>query len=257
MSGLLNLDGRTAIVTGAGGGLGRGIALALAEAGARVVIAARRQATGDETVNLIEREGGRALSVQADVSVRADVERTIAAALGAFGALHIVVHNAASGLSGIPAQLNEISEQNWHEQTRVSLDALFFLARAAYEHLREHGRGRLIVLASAQGATGGSMNPAYAAVKSGQRGFVRALAREWGVHGITVNAILPAGLTDATKAHIERNPNLRELIKKQNPMGHLGDPRTEIGAAVVGLASDAGCYINGQSVAVDGGIIMS
>ena len=189
--------------------------------------------------------------------MRADVERTIAAALGAFGALHIVVHNAASGLSGIPAQLNEISEQNWHEQTRVSLDALFFLARAAYGHLRGHGRGRLIVLASAQGATGGSMNPAYAAVKSGQRGFVRALAREWGVHGITVNAILPAGLTDATKAHIERNPNLRELIKKQNPMGHLGDPRTEIGAAVVGLASDAGCYINGQSVAVDGGIVMS
>ncbi len=256
MSGVLDLHGRTALVTGAGGGLGRGIALALAAAGAQVVIAARRQATGDETAALIEREGGRALSVQADVSVRAEVERSIAAALSAFGALHIVVHNAASGLSGIPARLTDISEQNWHEQTRIALDALFFLARASYVHLRVHGRGRLLVLASAQGVTGGSMNPAYTAVKSGQRGFVRALAREWGIHGITVNAILPAGLTDAAKAHMERNPNLRELIRRQNPMGHLGDPRSEIGAAVVGLASDAGCYINGQLVAVDGGIIM-
>lgn len=257
MNGSADLEGRTAIVTGAGGGLGRGIALALAAAGACVVIAARRQVTGDETASLIEREGGRALSMQADVSVRAEVERSVAAAVSVFGALHIVVHNAASGLSGIPAQLTDITDEQWHEQARISLDGLFFLARASYAHLRGHGRGRLIVLASAQGATGGSMNPAYTAVKSGQRGFVRALAREWGVHGITVNAVLPAGLTDAAKAHMERNPKLRELIKKQNPMGHLGDPRTEIGAAVVGLASDAGCYINGQSLAVDGGIIMT
>jgi len=257
MSGLFELNGRVALITGAGSGLGRGIALALADAGAQVVIAARRRVTGDETAALIEREGGKVLSIEADVSVRADVERSIAAALRAYGALHIVVHNAASGLSGIPARLADISEEQWQEQRRVSLDGLFFLARASYLHLRGHGRGRLIVLASAQGVTGGSMNPAYTAVKSGQRGFIRALAREWGVHGITVNAILPAGLTDAAKAHLERNPALRELIKKQNPMGHLGDPRHEIGAAVVGLASDAGRYINGQSVAVDGGIIMT
>lgn len=255
MSSVLDLDGLTAIVTGAGGGLGRGIAIALASAGARVVIAARRQATGDETAALIEREGGRALSIEVDAGVRADVERAVAAAAQAYGALHIVVHNAASGLSGIPARLCEITDEQWHAQTRISLDGLFFLARAAFPHLRGSGRGRLIVLASAQGATGGSMNPAYTAVKAGQRGFVRALAREWGAYGITVNAILPAGLTESASAHIERNPHLRELIGKQNPMGHLGDPRTEIGAAVVGLASAAGGYINGQAVAVDGGII--
>src|SRR5271167_3724011 len=99
MNGSADLEGRTAIVTGAGGGLGRGIALALAAAGARVVIAARRQVTGDETAALIEREGGHALPIEADVRVRADVERCTAAALRAYGALHIVVHNAASGLS--------------------------------------------------------------------------------------------------------------------------------------------------------------
>jgi 3-oxoacyl-[acyl-carrier protein] reductase len=257
MSRLLDLAGRVAIVTGAGGGLGRGIALALAAAGANIVIAVRRRATGDETVSLIEGEGGRARSIQADVGVRDDVERAVAAAIEAFGALHIVVHNAASGLSGIAARLGDITDESWHEQARISLDGLFYLARAAYPHLRDHGHGRLIVLSSAQGATGGSMNPAYSAVKSGQRGFVRALAREWGASRITVNAVLPAGLTEAAKAHMERNPALRELIEKQNPMGHLGDPRTEIGAAVAALASDAGGYINGQSLAVDGGIIMS
>jgi NAD(P)-dependent dehydrogenase (short-subunit alcohol dehydrogenase family) len=255
LSRALDLHGRTAIVTGAGGGLGRGIALALAGAGANVMIAARRRLTGDETRALIEREGGRAVVVQTDVGVRADVERCIDATLTAFGALHIVVHNAASGLSGVPARLTDLIEANWHEQTRISLDGLFFLARASYPHLCAHRQGRFIVLSSGQAVTGGSMNPAYTAVKAGQRGFVRALAREWGCRGITVNAVLPAGLTEAAEAHMRRHPTLVALIKKQNPMAHLGDPRSEIGAAIVGLASDAGCYVNGQSLAVDGGII--
>lgn len=251
----LSLQHRTAIVTGAGGGLGRGIALALAAAGANVVIAARRRATGDETASLITQEGGVALSVEADVSQRTQIERTVAEAVRAFGGLHIVVHNASSGLSSVPARLTDIPDANWREQTAISLDCPFFLARAAFPHLKQHGKGRFIVLSSAQGATGGSMNPAYAAVKSGQRGFIRALSREWGRHGITVNAVMPAGLSEAAKNHFERNPQLRDLIYQQIPMGRLGDPRQDIGRAVVALASDTMGFVTGQAIAVDGGII--
>jgi len=107
------LEGRVALVTGAGGGVGRGIALALAAAGAKVTIAARRAATGDETAELIRKEGGSALSVQTDVARREEVERAVARTVETYGALDIMIHNASSGLSGMPAQLGEISAQAW------------------------------------------------------------------------------------------------------------------------------------------------
>lgn len=249
------LQDRTAIVTGAGAGLGRGIALALAAAGAHVVIAVRRKATGEETAQLIHDEGGSALAIEADVSRREQVERTVAAAVETFGALHIVVHNASSGLSSIGATLTEISDEVWREQTRLSLDSPFFLAKAALPHLRCHDKGRFIVLSSTQAVTGGSMNPAYTAVKAGQRGFVRGLAREWGPFGITVNAILPAGMSEKAKAHFEQHPELQKLIYRQIPMGRHGDPRADIGGAVVALASDDMRYVTGQSIGVHGGIL--
>jgi NAD(P)-dependent dehydrogenase (short-subunit alcohol dehydrogenase family) len=251
----LNLNGKVAIVTGAGGGLGRGIALALAAAGAKVAIAARRKVTGDETAALIHAEGGQALSIEADVSRRADVDRTIAETIDRFGALHIAVHNASSGLSSVGVKVTDISDENWREQTRIAIDCPFYLARAALPHLKNDRHGRFIILSSSQGATGGSMNPAYAAVKSGQRGFIRALAREWGPFGIAVNGVMPAGLSEAAKGHFERHPELREAIYKQIPMGRLGDPRLDIGGAIVALASESNGYVTGQTIAVDGGII--
>ena len=129
------LSGRTAIVTGAGGGIGRGLALALAEAGAHVVIAARRAVTGDETLALVQQEGGSAISVQADVGVRADIDRAVAAAIKSSGRLDIVVHNAASGQSGTPTKLEEIDDARWDEQYATALDASFYLAQASFEHL--------------------------------------------------------------------------------------------------------------------------
>jgi 3-oxoacyl-[acyl-carrier protein] reductase len=247
------LQGRTAIVTGAGGGIGRGLAQALAGAGANVVIAARRAATGDETLALIEAEGGQAISVQTDVSCRADVQAVVAAALAAYGGLDIVVHNASSGQSSLPTKCEEIDDARWDEQVAIALDAAFYLAQASIAHLRDTGRGRFIILSSAQALHGGAMNPIYASVKNAQRGMVKALAREWGPHKVTVNGIAPAAETDATKVYFERNPQIRQQILSVIPLRRLGDMRDDIGGAIVALCSEQMRFVTGQVIPVDGG----
>jgi NAD(P)-dependent dehydrogenase (short-subunit alcohol dehydrogenase family) len=249
MSTNTSLKGRTAIVTGAGGGIGRGLALALAEAGANVVIAARRALTGDETLALVRAEGGSAISVQADVGIRADINKAVAAA----GGLDIVVHNASSGQSGTPTKLEEIDDARWDEQYATALDAAFFLAQASFEHLKRGGKGRFIILSSSQALHGGAMNPIYAAVKSAQRGMVKGLAREWGPHGIVVNGIAPASETDTSKAYFEKYPQVREQILGNIPLRRLGDTRIDIGGAIVALCSDQMQFVTGQVIPVDGG----
>ena len=247
------LSGRTAIVTGAGGGIGRGLSLALAAAGAKVVIAARRAETGDETRSLIEAEGGQAICVAGDVAERVQVQRVVDAALLRYGSLDIVVHNASSAQSSVPTACESIDDARFDEQFGVALDAAFHLAQAAFEPLRASGRGRFVILSSAQALHGGAMNPVYAAVKSAQRGMAKALAREWGPHGITVNAIAPASETDATKAYFERNPQIRERIVGTIPLRRMGDMRADIGGAVVALCSDLMGFVTGQMIPVDGG----
>jgi NAD(P)-dependent dehydrogenase (short-subunit alcohol dehydrogenase family) len=247
------LAGRTALVTGAGAGVGRGVALALAGAGANVVIAARRRVTGAETAALIVAAGGRALSLEVDVSDRGQVIRAVDGSVAHFGGLEIVIHNASSGLAGKPAKLDEITDAMWNEQCGVGLDATYYLAHAALPYLRDHGRGRFLVMSSSQGLHGGAMNPAYPAVKNAMRGLVKALAREWGRHGILVNAVAPAALTDAAAAYFERNPEMQAKIVRSIPLGRLGDSRTDIGAAVVAMCSDHWRYVTGLTIPVDGG----
>lgn len=247
------LAGRTAVVTGAGGGIGRGLALALAAAGANVVIAARRAETGDETRALIEAEGGRALCIIGDVAQAAQVQRAVDAALAHYGGLDIVVHNASSGQSSVPTACEAIDDARFDEQFGVALDAAFHLAQAAFEPLRASGHGRFVILSSAQALHGGAMNPVYAALKNAQRGMAKALAREWGPHGITVNAIAPASETEATKTYFERNPQIRAQIVGTIALRRMGDMRNDIGGAVVALCSDLMRFVTGQIIPVDGG----
>lgn len=247
------LKGRTAIVTGAGGGIGRGLACALGLAGANVVVAARRASTGEETADLVRRDGGMALAVETDVSDRGAVYRMTAAAVAAFGGVDIAIHNASSGLSGKAFALEEVTDPDWDEQVGVALGATFHLAQATFPHLRASGHGRFIVFTSSQGLHGGAMNPVYAATKSAQRGFVKALAREWGPHGIVVNGVAPAALTDAARDYLERDPERSARALASFPLGRMGDMRDDIGAAVVALCSDHWRYVTGQTIAVDGG----
>ena len=254
MSGGGKLQGRTAVVTGAGGGIGRGIALALAAEGAQVAIAARRLITGEETAALIRAEEGEALALECDVSQQAQVNGAIASIIAAYGALDIVVHNANASESAMPIAAEAITDANWHTQAAVAWDAAFFLAQATHAHLKRLGRGRFVVLGSCFGLHGAAMNPIYSALKGGDRGFVKALAREWGPDAITVNAIEPAAATEPTELFFNQYPQVREQYLRNFPMGRMGRPREDIGRAVAALCSDDFGFITAQSIQVDGGL---
>jgi 3-oxoacyl-[acyl-carrier protein] reductase len=249
------LAGRVALVTGAGGGIGRGIAQALAAAGACVVVTGRRGPTCDETVAMIAAEAGTAIAVETDVSNEAAVQRAVQAAVERFGGLDIVVQNANAGAdSARPIAMDAITEEDLLRQARVAWDGSFLCARAALPHLKGSGRGRFIVLGSSFGLHGAAMNPVYSALKGGDRGFVKSLAREWGPHGITVNGIEPSAATEPTEVFFAQNPAVRELYVKLFPLGRLGAPREDIGRAVVALCSDLMGYVTGQNLPVDGGL---
>jgi 3-oxoacyl-[acyl-carrier protein] reductase len=249
------LEGRVALVTGAGGGIGRGIAQALAAAGALVAVTGRRLPTCDETVALIAAEGNTAMALEADVSDAAAVERAVLAAVSQWGRLDIVVQNAnAGGDSSQPIALEDITGDDWLRQARVAWDGNLHCAQAALPHLKRGGHGRFIVLGSAFGLHGAAMNPVYSAVKGGDRGFVKSLAREWGPYGITVNAIEPSAATEPTEQFFAQNPTVRDAYLRMFPLGRMGMPRLDIGRAVVALCSDLMGYVTGQNLPVDGGL---
>lgn len=251
----ISLAGRTAIVTGAGGGTGRDMALVLGMAGANVVIAARRGDTAEETANMIREAGGQALPVEADVTRSADVERAVAMTVDAFGGLDIMIHNASHGASGWPCDLLDISDEAWDAQSAVSLDGAFLCARAAFPHLKNAGEwGRFLLLGSAFGQHGAGMNPVYSATKAAFRGFTRALAREWGSSGVTVNMVAPSSMTDAAQAYLDSNPQLRDQYLTGFALGRMGRPREDIGGAVLAICSEGFGYVTGQTIMVDGGL---
>jgi NAD(P)-dependent dehydrogenase (short-subunit alcohol dehydrogenase family) len=249
-----SLAGRTALITGAGGGVGRGIALELAAAGASVVIVARRGATGEETARLVRAEGAQALSVEGDVTRLEDMHNAVEATLERFGSLDILVHNATHGASGHPKLLQDFEDADWDAQVAVDLAGAHHCALAGYEALRTSGQGRMILLCSTFGLHGAALNPAYAAIKGGIRGLTKALAREWGPQGITVNAISPSALTAASAAFFELNPALRDSYIANFPLGRMGDERQDIGQAVASLCGPGMGYVTGQVIQVDGGL---
>ena len=215
----------------------------------------RRASTCDDTVALIAAEGGTAIALEADVgdrSGRAACRRSSRGALGA--ARHRGAERQCGGDSAHPIALEDVSEEDWLRQARVAWDGNLHCAQAALPHLRASGCGRFIVLGSAFGLHGAAMNPVYSALKGGDRGFVKSLAREWGPHGITVNAIEPAAATEPTEVFFAQNPAVRDAYLRLFPLGRMGAPREDIGRAVVALCSDLMGYVSGQNLPVDGGL---
>jgi NAD(P)-dependent dehydrogenase (short-subunit alcohol dehydrogenase family) len=249
------LAGRVLLITGAGRGLGRGVALACAAAGAHIVVASPRE-NGTETVAAIEARGGSAAWARCDATVATDVEAAVAAAVDRNGGLDVVIHNATSRRSSEPVQLEDVDDALWQEHASVSLRGAYHCAQAALPQLRAR-RGRLILMTSPAGIEGSAMLPVYSMVKGALRGFAKSLAREWAPFGVTVNAISPLAETPAMTSAYEKDPTLQPRLERVVPMGHLGDPEMEIGPAVVFLAGDGAGYITGQTLAVDGGRFMT
>lgn len=248
------LEGRVALVTGAGSGIGRGIALALCAAGANVVVTGRRLATCEDTLRLIDEEHGNAIAVEMDVTREEAVHDAMTHTLAQWGRLDIVVQNANSNDSAHPVALEDVTEDDWYRQARVAWDGTLHCARAALPHLKASGQGRFIVLGSAFGLHGAGMNPVYSTLKGGDRGLVKSLAREWGPYGITVNAIEPAALTEPAEVFFNQNPAIRDQFIAMFPLGRMGVPRDDIGRAVAALCGDAMGYVTGQNLPVDGGL---
>jgi 3-oxoacyl-[acyl-carrier protein] reductase len=249
------LDGRSVLISGAGTGIGRGLAQAFAAAGAQVVVTARRRDTGRATLDLIEAEGGRGLAVEMDVTRRDQVDAAVAATLARYGRLDIVIHNANAGNdSALPVALEDITDALWDRQAQVAWDGAFHLAQASFAALKASGQGRFVMLGSAFGLHGAAMNPVYSSLKGGDRGFVKALAREWGPHGITVNAIEPAAITEPTEVFFNQYPAVKARYLGNFSMRRMGDPRHDIGRAVVAMCSSDFGYVTAQSIQIDGGL---
>lgn len=245
------LDGRVAIVTGAGQGVGQGIANRLAQLGAHVVIAARRAETGEPAAELIRSNGGSAQCIVTDVTQRASIEECVAATVARFGALDVMVHNAFAG--GRASRLEDTPTDAWFQMSRTSAWASFWCAQAAFEHLRASDQGRLILVTSPSGIEGSANIPLYSPAKAAQRAIAKSLAREWGSLGITVNCIAPVAETPALAGAFAQVPTLRGAIEARTPLGRIGDPTTDIGGVVAFLAGPDAGYVSGQTIVCDGG----
>ena len=249
MSSAFDLGGRVAIVTGGNGGIGRGIAVGLAEAGADVVIAARDEAKTATVVEEIRALGHSAAGVRCDVTQRDEIEAAVAFAREQFGGLSIVVNNAGVSGGGPPA---EIEEAVWDRVLDTNLKAGFQFAQAAYPLLKESGRGKLINIGSEYSLFGSANVVPYAASKGGVIQLTKSLAVAWARDNIQVNAIIPGWITTDMTAPVKDNETFYNQILKRTPARRFGEPEECAGTAVF-LASAASDFVTGVSIPVDGG----
>nr|WP_298894707.1 2-dehydro-3-deoxy-D-gluconate 5-dehydrogenase KduD [uncultured Altererythrobacter sp.] len=249
---MFSLSGRTAIVTGANTGIGQGIAVALAQAGADLALVGRSAA--EETKGLVEAEGQKAVLIGADLSSIGPVQDVVAQVAAELGRIDILVNNA-----GIIRRNDalDFSEEDWDAVVDTNLKTLFFLCQAVGRHMIEWAsqdgeRGKIINIASMLTFQGGIRVPSYTASKSGVGGLTKLLANEWAPKGINVNAIAPGYIATSNTAALQADETRNRQIMERIPEGRWGDP-SDIGGAAVFLASKAADYVQGHILAVDGG----
>ncbi len=247
-----SLEGRVAIVTGAGGGLGGGICSALTLAGAAVAAVDVKRDKAERVAESVSCNGARCVALGADVSDRSSVEEMAERVAGELGGVDILVNNAAIYPS---RPWTEIREEEWDEVLAVNLKGYFLCARAAFPHMKGRGHGRIINVASITFFIGFVNLLDYVSSKGGVVGFTRTLAREVGPEGMTVNAISPGAFpTDAEKIHPDPEGYNRWVLDQQS-IKRRGTPG-DIGNLVAFLASDAASFITGQTIEIDGGWAM-
>ncbi len=247
----ISLNDKVAVVTGASRGIGRAIATTLAAAGAAVVVNYKsNQAAAEEVVRAIVAADGQALAVQADVGMPAEVEHLFKTALDRYGRLDILVNNAGITRDVL---LLRMKEEDFDAVLDTNLRGVYLCTRAALRPMTRARSGRIINITSVIGLMGNAGQANYAAAKAGIIGFTKAVAREMGARNITVNAVAPGYIE--TELTGKLSDQIRAAILENIPLGRLGTPQ-DVANLVCFLASDAAAYITGQTLTVDGGMVM-
>jgi 3-oxoacyl-[acyl-carrier protein] reductase len=248
---MIDLSGKSAVVTGGSRGIGRGICLRLAEQGADVCFSYRGNvAAAEETKTGVEAHGRRALAVQGDVSDASTADGLVGAALESFGKVDILVNNAGITRDDL---IMRMSADAWREVLETNLFGAFYTLKAVTRPMLKARRGRIVNVSSVSGQAGNAGQANYSSAKAGLIGLTKAAARELASRGITVNAVAPGFvLTELTSS---LNETIQEGIRNATPLGRFGTVE-EVSAAVAFLVSDEAAYITGQVLAIDGGLVM-
>ena len=245
------LHGKAAIITGAGQGVGQGIANVLAREGAKVVVADLNGERAKIAADIIKAKGGEALAYAVDVLDMSRVKAMVEATLKTFGGLHILVNNAVAPSVNVP--FAQSKEQDWDQDLGVGLKGYLICTRAVINHFLKQNQGRIISISSSAGKVGSPNLAAYSAAKGAIIAFTKALAREVAKTGVTVNSVAPGAVNTPMQDRLseEFKAHMRSTI----PLGRYSDPE-EIGETVAFLASDRTNYVTGQVWSVDGGRTM-
>jgi 3-oxoacyl-[acyl-carrier protein] reductase len=248
----MNLAGRVALITGGGRGIGRATALALARGGANIVVNYLQNAdAAAETVEVIRGLGRKALAVAANVGKRQEVERLFEKIDASFSRIDILVNNAGTGAL-IP--LESISTDFWDNVLQVDLTGPFLCTQAAVRRMIPNRYGRIVNISSIAGINGMDVDPTYSAAKAGLLGFTKSAARYLGKYNITVNSVCP-GPTDTELSRKEIPEEVRKRVAKSSALGRMGTPE-DVADVILFFASDYSRHVTGQTLVVDGGIVM-
>jgi len=249
-----DLDGKVALVTGGGSGLGRASAIAFANEGASVVVADIDEAGGAATVEAVEAAGTEAVFLRTDVTQESQVEALVAGAVARFGRLDCALNNA--GTTGPGAFTADYSVEDWNRTITLNLTSVFLCLRQEIPVMLAGGGGTIVNMASGAGLMGFAGLPAYVASKHGVVGLTRAAALEYGAQGVRINAVCPGSTrTPMLEGFMGGDPKIEKMMTRSVPLGRLGRPE-EIADAVVWLCSDASSFVVGHALAVDGGSVI-
>jgi 3-oxoacyl-[acyl-carrier protein] reductase len=245
-----DLDGQVALVIGGSRGIGRAIALGLADAGARVVVSSRSRESVDATAGEIQARGGQALGIPGDVSRLTDVETLVRDTVEQCGRIDVLVNSA--GINPFWKRPETLTPEDWDLIMSVNLRGPFFACREAGRVMIRQGRGRIVNVTSVTALRGTARGLPYTAAKAGLIGVTQTLAADWCAHGIRVNAIAPGFVDTDLTYQLRQNAALHQSLVAKVPLGRFGTPEEMAGLAVY-LASEASSYVTGQVFVVDGG----
>lgn len=248
----MTLEDRIALVTGAGSGIGRAIALAFAREGARVVVADTNTAGGEETVALVRASGAEAFFAWVDVARLDDSRQVVQRTVQTWGRLDIACNNA--GIGGESNPTADYSEEGWQQVIGVNLSGVFFGMKHQIAQMLKTGGGAIVNVASILGQVGFANAPAYTAAKHGVVGLTKAAALEYGPRNVRINAVGPAFIHTPMIAMFEEDAAVREQLVAQHPLGRLGTPE-EVAELVAWLASPRASFATGGFYPIDGGYL--